>query len=88
MLRGVGLNLGQHLVDFGFAEQSPVQHDSRDFRRVADIFERVGFQQDQIRTFAFGNCAKRVLQSKKYRRIDCRGLQRLQGREPGLDQQR
>lgn len=84
---GERLNRGEHLVERSPRNELASIYDGGNSLRVADIVERIGIQQNQIRDFSRLNRAEILLLAQESRRVQRGRLQSLHGREPGLHQE-
>ncbi len=62
-------NLFQAAIDFLAWQPTSIQYHTGDFPDVGEVFERVGFEQNQVRLHAFGDFSKFVLLCKKDGRV-------------------
>lgn len=83
----VGFCLCQQLVEFYSIQKAPVDYHGSDLLRVANVFERVGVEYNQIGGPSFLHSSQGILQPQEARGIAGGCLQGLHWSEPGFSKQ-
>src|SRR5262245_34413372 len=74
---GAGLDVGEDLCPLLAADVPATGDDGVDLLGVADVGERIGVHDQQVRELSVGDCANRITEADERGGVACRGLDRL-----------